>query len=411
MHPCAASVHSSPRTPTAAGGPGAPRARVRRRGAAAAQELRSLAQQLGFSYAANIRAAAPAHLHLTSMAGRMGDLLRRQLSGLENWAVTRSEAPYLDLFAGRTEQLVYLTAGARAAAPVAARLMPEGMGSPPGIVIILTISFLLTCLWAPCRRLSRTLNTVKDPQVHEPASERQAWSHARLMTCAASPTGPGLVGRADSPNELQALDSGKAYVIGGLVDRNRHKDLCASRARAAGIATARLPVGQHFKLTAAAVLTVNQARPARGANLAVARRCLKRHDDIPYTLWLGSCRPARVPHCAKEGPVLRACLQAPDASQRAVAHHLAVITRCWLFQNTVLPYKHGLAYAQLRGAVIRVLCLKRTPGAGGGGAAAFCRAGRLAGGARAHDPLAQAQRSRRRRRRRRRRRGGRRKSR
>jgi hypothetical protein len=81
-------------------------------------------------------------------------------------------------------------------------------------------------------------------------------------------------GRADSPNELQALDPGKAYVIGGLVDRNRHKDLCASRARAAGIATARLPVGQHFKLTAAAVLTVNQARPAREVDLAdIATAC------------------------------------------------------------------------------------------------------------------------------------------
>jgi hypothetical protein len=105
------------RAPTAAGGPRAPgtragRARTCSQGAAAAQELRSLAQQLCFSYAANIRAAAPAHLHLTSMAGRMGALLRRQLSGLENWAVTRAEAPYLDLFAERTEQLVYLTAGA-----------------------------------------------------------------------------------------------------------------------------------------------------------------------------------------------------------------------------------------------------------------------------------------------------------
>ena len=46
------------------------------------------------------------------------------------------------------------------------------------------------------------------------------------------------------------------------MDRNRHKDLCARKARAQGIATARLPVSQHFKLTSSAVLTVNQARPA-----------------------------------------------------------------------------------------------------------------------------------------------------
>ena len=77
------------------------------------QELRSLAQQLSFSYAANARAAVPAHLHLTSAAGRMGDTLHRQLSGLNNWHVTRTEQAYTDLFAGRTDQLVYLTAGAQ----------------------------------------------------------------------------------------------------------------------------------------------------------------------------------------------------------------------------------------------------------------------------------------------------------
>lgn len=70
-----------------------------------------MAQQLSFSYAANVRAAVPAHLHLTSVAGRMGGLLRQQLSGLDKWLVTRSEEAYLDLYAGRTDQLVYLTAG------------------------------------------------------------------------------------------------------------------------------------------------------------------------------------------------------------------------------------------------------------------------------------------------------------
>lgn len=65
---------------------------------------------------------------------------------------------------------------------------------------------------------------------------------------------------ADSPNELGDLDPGKAYIIGGIVDRNRHKNLCAGKAREQGIATARLPVSQFFKLSSSAVLTVNQAR-------------------------------------------------------------------------------------------------------------------------------------------------------
>ena len=83
-----------------------------------------------------------------------------------------------------------------------------------------------------------------------------------LPTCGCRDLLPAHVLRngADSPNELGDLDPGKAYIIGGIVDRNRHKNLCAGKAREQGIATARLPVSQFFKLSAAAVLTVNQAR-------------------------------------------------------------------------------------------------------------------------------------------------------
>ncbi|KAJ9523227.1 hypothetical protein QJQ45_024013 [Haematococcus lacustris] len=62
---------------------------------------------------------------------------------------------------------------------------------------------------------------------------------------------------ADSPNELTALDPSKVYVIGGLIDRNRHKGLCFNRAQDAGVATARLPIQKHVQLDSSAVLAVN----------------------------------------------------------------------------------------------------------------------------------------------------------
>ena len=35
---------------------------------------------------------------------------------------------------------------------------------------------------------------------------------------------------ADSPHELEELNTGKAYIVGGIVDRNRHKRLCLDKA-------------------------------------------------------------------------------------------------------------------------------------------------------------------------------------
>lgn len=35
---------------------------------------------------------------------------------------------------------------------------------------------------------------------------------------------------ADSPHELSELDARKLYIIGGIVDRNRHKNICFKKA-------------------------------------------------------------------------------------------------------------------------------------------------------------------------------------
>ncbi|KOS13006.1 hypothetical protein Malapachy_1429 [Malassezia pachydermatis] len=67
---------------------------------------------------------------------------------------------------------------------------------------------------------------------------------------------------ADTDDTIDALEPGKTYVIGGIVDRNRYKYLCSKKAEALGLRMARLPIdpsnldGQ--RMQARKVLTVNQ---------------------------------------------------------------------------------------------------------------------------------------------------------
>jgi len=61
----------------------------------------------------------------------------------------------------------------------------------------------------------------------------------------------------DSTNTLDVLDENKVYIIGGIVDKNRHKDICYEKATKENIATAQLPIGNYIELATRKVLTIN----------------------------------------------------------------------------------------------------------------------------------------------------------
>ncbi|THH16621.1 hypothetical protein EW146_g4047 [Bondarzewia mesenterica] len=64
---------------------------------------------------------------------------------------------------------------------------------------------------------------------------------------------------ADSPEELSELKEGETYIIGGICDHNRYKNLCLNQAKASGIRAVQLPVGRYLSnLPTRKVLTVNQ---------------------------------------------------------------------------------------------------------------------------------------------------------
>ncbi|THV08197.1 hypothetical protein K435DRAFT_771760 [Dendrothele bispora CBS 962.96] len=64
---------------------------------------------------------------------------------------------------------------------------------------------------------------------------------------------------ADSEEEIEELESDEIYIIGGICDHNRYKNLTLKKANEQGIRTARLPIGKYVaSLPTRKVLTVNQ---------------------------------------------------------------------------------------------------------------------------------------------------------
>ena len=62
---------------------------------------------------------------------------------------------------------------------------------------------------------------------------------------------------SDSPNTLTELRPYSTYVIGGLVDRNRHKGICYKRAMERGVKTAKLPISDYMQMSSRFVLATN----------------------------------------------------------------------------------------------------------------------------------------------------------
>ncbi|SCU91323.1 LAFA_0F03070g1_1 [Lachancea sp. 'fantastica'] len=60
---------------------------------------------------------------------------------------------------------------------------------------------------------------------------------------------------ADTDETLESLEPGTTYIVGGIVDKNRHKLLCYNKARELGIPTRKLPLAQYVNLTGREVLT------------------------------------------------------------------------------------------------------------------------------------------------------------
>lgn len=73
----------------------------------------------------------------------------------------------------------------------------------------------------------------------------------------ASENGEVVYLTSDSPDTLTELRPYSTYIIGGLVDRNRHKGICYKRARDRGMKTAKLPIGDYMQMTSRFVLATN----------------------------------------------------------------------------------------------------------------------------------------------------------
>ncbi|KAI4281234.1 MAG: hypothetical protein L6R38_003863 [Xanthoria sp. 2 TBL-2021] len=166
-------------------------------------ERTSLASQLTRSYSENHKAPFKSHLFVSSFGGLLKQRFDTVLAGHHhNWKGVK-----------------FLEGDFEAAASDAADLMKTDRGG----------------------RLAGAFQKTEDEQDAE----------------ATSTSGEIVYLTSDSPETLIELKPYSTYIIGGIVDKNRHKGICYKRAMDRGVRTAKLPIGDYMRMASRFVLATN----------------------------------------------------------------------------------------------------------------------------------------------------------
>lgn len=102
---------------------------------------------------------------------------------------------------------------------------------------------------------SKSAGTLASPNP-ESAQKNQAIPDS-VPASATANSGEVVYLTSESPNVLTELSPYSTYIVGGLVDKNRHKGICYKLASERGIKTAKLPIDEYMELQSRKVLATN----------------------------------------------------------------------------------------------------------------------------------------------------------
>jgi tRNA (guanine9-N1)-methyltransferase len=189
------------------------------------KEIISLGSQITRCHSDNRKNGYRSHLCISSWGGRMRERFEGVLTNNHlGWTGVRFMEEDFEKVGG---------------------IMDEFMRGKEGGVIAGALAKTEDVVNSSTEDSSETANR-DDPYAERSEPREQATSKPKLVYLS-----------SDSPHTLERLSPNTSYIIGGIVDKNRHKGLCYKRACDRGIPTAKLPIGEFMTMQSRTVLTVN----------------------------------------------------------------------------------------------------------------------------------------------------------
>ena len=221
------------------------------------KELISLGSQVTRAYADNTRTPFPVHLVISSWDGKLKERFDTVLSKhYENWKGVKFTS---DDFAVASKQAWHDMIGAKGGKLAGAfeefacfhndeRVSPVKIRDP--------VTGIKVYDARPEGDIPPENPSPSHPEPAQPPAERPGLElvmHPEEI----ENNGEIIYLTSDSPDTLQYLNPYSTYIVGGLVDKNRHKGICYKTACNKQIRTAKLPIGEYMEMQSRQVLATN----------------------------------------------------------------------------------------------------------------------------------------------------------
>jgi tRNA (guanine9-N1)-methyltransferase len=220
------------------------------------KERISLASQLTRAYSDNSRAPFQAHLAISSWGGALRERFDTVLSKhYENWKGVQYEIEDFAHAAKLAKERMGGLGGGKlagtfrkyATGSAGSSKYPEAQAHQTGPEIP-----------SESQEVATAQSGVNEAVATGPFSPKQLTGELELARSSHPLPEPEIVYlTSDSPHTLDQLNPYSSYIIGGLVDKNRHKGICYKKACDKSIKTAKLPIGDYMEMQSRFVLATN----------------------------------------------------------------------------------------------------------------------------------------------------------
>lgn len=226
----------------------------------------SLGSQLTRAYSDNRHAPFQAHLVVSSWGGSLKERFDTVLARHhENWrGITFVPGDFIEA-ARYAEGVMKGKGGGNLSGVFKARFKPDKQRDVPDDDSNLLSSDLEDNPEIESPKRSLEIADGKENPKTQPSSSsddsvpqpRSSTTHRDDMESHPLQEGEVIYLTSDSPNTLDELKPYSTYIVGGLVDKNRHKGICYKIACDKGIKTAKLPIGDYIRMRSRFVLATN----------------------------------------------------------------------------------------------------------------------------------------------------------